>query len=213
MAYLGELEGLPSQVGQAGKFITTNGTNASWTSPKEIISVGDLLDATVASPASGQALIWDGTAWVNGNKQDTLGFTPIQQGGGIGQSTNKVYIGWSDSNLKLKCTVDTTDLGSIWTDFSTATYLATNGYQKLSNGLIIQWGMDGTTGGNVNPTVTFPLAFPNSCFRVLISIAGDVGNGAYVDMGVTNAPTSTNFVYYRGQDVGTLPMSWMAIGY
>lgn len=91
--------------------------------------------------------------------------------------------------------------------------LATNGYVKMANGLIIQWGRDATTGGNVNPTVTFPLAFPNACFRVLISIAGDVGNGYYVDMGVTDSPTATNFVYYRGQDVGTSPMSWLAIGY
>lgn len=41
-----------------------------------------------------------------------LSYIPVQQGGGIGQSTNKIYIGWS-SGGKLKGTVDSTDLGNI----------------------------------------------------------------------------------------------------
>jgi len=39
----------------------------------------------------------------------SLSFTPVQQGGGIGQMTNKIYIGWNGSFLKT--TVDGTDLG------------------------------------------------------------------------------------------------------
>ena len=38
-----------------------------------------------------------------------LGFTPVQQSGGVGQSTNKIYIGWSATGLK--ATVDVTDQG------------------------------------------------------------------------------------------------------
>lgn len=59
-------------------------------------------------------------------KQDSLGYTPIQQGGGINQKNNKVYIGWK-SNNKLGVTVDNTDVGEIITsknfsfDASTAT--------------------------------------------------------------------------------------------
>ncbi len=48
--------------------------------------------------------------------QPQIGFTPLQQGGGTGQKTNKVYIGWSDVGLRL--TVDTTDIGRIWTEQS-----------------------------------------------------------------------------------------------
>ncbi len=48
--------------------------------------------------------------------QPHLGYTPLQQGGGAGQKTNKVYIGWSDVGLKL--TVDTIDIGRIWTEQS-----------------------------------------------------------------------------------------------
>jgi hypothetical protein len=40
------------------------------------------------------------------------GFSPVEQGQGIGQLGNKVFIGWSGSQLK--CTVDTTDLGAFF---------------------------------------------------------------------------------------------------
>lgn len=43
-------------------------------------------------------------------KQASLGFTPVQQGTGIGQFGNAIKLGWSAAN-KLKATVDTTDLG------------------------------------------------------------------------------------------------------
>ncbi|KIQ33804.1 phage tail protein [Pseudomonas viridiflava] len=48
--------------------------------------------------------------------QPHLGYTPLQQGGGAGQRTNKLFIGWSDVGLKL--TVDSTDMGRIWTEQS-----------------------------------------------------------------------------------------------
>jgi hypothetical protein len=43
--------------------------------------------------------------------EDYLGFTPVQQGGGAGQGDNKVYIGWSGSELKAQ--VDASDQGAI----------------------------------------------------------------------------------------------------
>ena len=48
--------------------------------------------------------------------QTQIGYTTLQQGGGAGQKTNKLFIGWSDVGLKL--TVDTTDMGRIWTEQS-----------------------------------------------------------------------------------------------
>ena len=41
-----------------------------------------------------------------------LGYTPVQQGGGAGQGTNKLYMGWSGSALLLQ--VDSTDFSSTW---------------------------------------------------------------------------------------------------
>lgn len=46
-------------------------------------------------------------------KQNNLGFTPVQQGGGTDMATNKIYIGWTGS--KLKAQVDATDMGDIVT--------------------------------------------------------------------------------------------------
>lgn len=44
--------------------------------------------------------------------QASLEFTPVQQGGGTGQGTNKVYIGWATSTLNLQ--VDTTNYANVW---------------------------------------------------------------------------------------------------
>ena len=43
---------------------------------------------------------------------DNIGFTPVQQGGGIGQLTNKIRIGWNGSALALQ--VDATNYASTW---------------------------------------------------------------------------------------------------
>lgn len=45
--------------------------------------------------------------------QRRLGFDPIQQGGGIGQSANKVYLGMSGALNRPTITVDTTNFGGI----------------------------------------------------------------------------------------------------
>lgn len=52
---------------------------------------------------------------VANSKQPNLGFTPVQQGGGTGQGTNKVYIGWATDASGLKAQADSTDLGNIVT--------------------------------------------------------------------------------------------------
>lgn len=51
-----------------------------------------------------------GTLWQAVNQKFNLGFTPVQQGGGEGQGSNKVYIGWAGSTLQAQ--VDSINLGS-----------------------------------------------------------------------------------------------------
>jgi hypothetical protein len=46
--------------------------------------------------------------------------------------------------------------------------LATSGYTKLQNGLIIQWGRANTTA-NANVTLPFPIVFPNAVYSVVAS--------------------------------------------
>lgn len=54
----------------------------------------------------------NGSADVSWSVAEVVGFTPVQQGGGTGQGTNKIYIGWLGSLLGLQ--VDTTNFGSVW---------------------------------------------------------------------------------------------------
>ena len=50
---------------------------------------------------------------ING-KQPSLGFTPVQQGGGAGQGANKIYVGWATSGGKLLLQIDGTDFSYNW---------------------------------------------------------------------------------------------------
>lgn len=62
------------------------------------------------------------------SKQPNLGFTPVQQGGGPNQLTNKVKIGWG-TDSRLRVAVDTTDLGYFWTsgNLNPAAYMPFSG--------------------------------------------------------------------------------------
>jgi hypothetical protein len=44
--------------------------------------------------------------------QTKLGYTPVQQGTGVGQSGNPIKIGWSGTHIK--ATVDSQDMGNLW---------------------------------------------------------------------------------------------------
>lgn len=59
-----------------------------------------------------------------------------------------------------------------------AASIATNGWQRLPSGLILQWGITASGGGIVS--TTFPVAFPTACIKVLEND----------QVGVTAYPTS-----------------------
>lgn len=70
-----------------------------------------LADSTTAASATAVKTAYD----LAKSKQANLGFTPVRQGGGKGQGTNKVYIGWATNASGLKAQADDTDLGNIVT--------------------------------------------------------------------------------------------------
>jgi len=52
-------------------------------------------------------------------------------------------------------------------------YLASNGYQKLPSGLILQWGGAFSSGAAAdNGVITFPIAFPTACLAAVATITG-----------------------------------------
>lgn len=80
------------------------------------------------------------------SKQPDLGFTPVQQGGGANQLTNKVKIGWG-TDSRLRVTVDATDLGYFWTssNLNPSSYMPFSGgaytgmvYTAPINGAMVQ---------------------------------------------------------------------------
>jgi hypothetical protein len=111
-----------------------------------------------------------------GGKQDALGFTPIEQGGGTDQTTTKIHIGWS--GVSLKCQVAGIDLGAIPTanypsGFATVGFVSAT-YMPLAGG---------TFGG----TVAMP------ALRVTAS-------GANITGGITvqNVSSFTHEVFFNG---------------
>lgn len=109
--------------------------NSTWTNWIQFISVAQLGDGirntngiisvpeyegATASSAGTSGLVPPAAAGQHesfltggGEYKPALGFTPVQQGGGTGQGSAKIYIGYSKSGLKAQA--DTLDLGNIVT--------------------------------------------------------------------------------------------------
>ena len=92
--------------------------------------------------------------------------------------------------------------------------LATNGYQQLPGGMIMQWGQTDVLT-NDNTTITFPIPFPNQCF-IVIPTQYDTDSGS-----VNNVQTSayrgagpiTSFNMFARGTERAAGIGWMAIGY
>ena len=150
--------------GQAGTLLTTlwcqnvndeisnvilnNGGTLDATNHSQLSTVIKNTYAPLSSPVfTGTPLVPDTNSSSNGRQivnfesmqayvsAGQLGYTPVHQGGGTGQLSNTIYIGWSGSDLL--CTVDATDMGA----FAFKDYVE-NGYLSL-------------TGGNVTGNLTY----------------------------------------------------------
>lgn len=85
---------------------------------------------------------------------------------------------------------------------------ATNGYQKLPNGLIIQWGVSTvlTQGSN---TINYPISFTTTGFMV---VSGGVG-ASTVASAIHSATLSVSQFYLYSESASVRGGSWVAIGY
>lgn len=160
---------------------------------------------------------------LNSNTSVTPAANKIPKADGSGK-TNTGYLNAStapaantipiaDSNNKLNVN---------WLDF--VQNFGTNGYCKLPNGLILQWGSFNTypSGSYYIGTITFPIAFPNNVFTVVgissTKLGGDFYNAGGQDILVLNIFTNTNFQFRLDSNVATglsglHPINWMAVGY
>lgn len=128
--------------------------------------------------------------------EDGAGGMKIQRGNDGGALTDVLTI---DVNGKITSAYDVAagQLG-----------LTANGYAKLPNGLILQWGTASVTTGTFT-NVTFPIAFPNA---VLSGTTG-TGNGTATAASYSTIGTYTLTTMQIALNTGSGTVKWFVIGY
>ena len=87
---------------------------------------------------------------------------------------------------------------------------ATNGWQKLPNGLIIQWGLTNTSA--TAGTVPYPVTFPNATlFAVISETKSSTDGNIYSFSWIRDATTTSVLGWQSNGNAGLL--SWFAIGH
>jgi hypothetical protein len=89
--------------------------------------------------------------------------------------------------------------------------LASNGYQKIPGGLIIQWGVF-VGSASTDTTVTFPIAFPNGVSSITTSTIG-VGSLFFAGYNTLTVAGFKGCTYSATSTRGATNATWMAIGY
>ena len=93
--------------------------------------------------------------------------------------------------------------------------LAANGYARLANGLILQWGL--ATGSDPDVAVAFPTPFAAACLGVWVQpVAQDTGTlyASHVSDVTANSATLRNRRVTGGAvtGAGNVPVYWLALG-
>ncbi|MBH3014646.1 hypothetical protein I5M88_21095 [Serratia marcescens] len=152
-------------------------------------------------------------------------FMAVQQGGGANQSDNKIYIGWGNDGI-LRCTVDSTDLGQIFTTKSPPTAEETKALPITGgtvNGPINTLGQLTEAGQRVyspnnpqpivqiNPDNIGSLVFARlNPQNTSVSYGGTVAGANLSPAGITGYPAGGNWaaIFAEGQLGGT----WRCLG-
>lgn len=98
-----------------------------------------------------------------------------------------------------------------------ASSITANGYLKLANGLMLQWGTATGGSGESTGTITFPTAFPTECF-VVIPVARIASANTDADgwLQIVGTPTTTGATYMRqysdAGDGATITPFYIALG-
>lgn len=92
--------------------------------------------------------------------------------------------------------------------------LATDGYQKLPSGLILQWGFE-NVGIDTTVTYSFPIPFPNQVFTIYASSNRNTSAGGGVNTAYASIVSSSQFTLTQDYTTtgGSSSIYWFAIGY
>ena len=90
-----------------------------------------------------------------------------------------------------------------------------NGWRQNADGTIEQWGSFATTANAINVAVTFPRAFPNALFSLVVGAplapSGLGGAGSY--QADVNVQSSSGFTYHTVSSSNpAITVNWFAIG-
>ena len=150
-------------------------------------------------------------------KQNSLGFTPIQQGGGTGQAVNKIYVGWAADSSGLMAQVDNTNYGNDWPiniskNAATVTKLATartiNGvsFDGSANISIDAAAVPNTPAGSIVATTVQAALNELASEKVATTAVIAIANGG---TGATSANAAADAIgaFRRGTLLGTVSQS------
>lgn len=87
---------------------------------------------------------------------------------------------------------------------------ASNGYQILPGGVIIQWGTTASLAAGSTTPITFPFTFPGQCTG--LGYMPSFGAGTYVFGYNSLTNSSVNFVASSGNNAAAV-VKWIAVGY
>jgi len=151
------------------------------------------------------------TKWV---ANETIGTSNVMNNieQGILNAHNKVDKNSTEiNNVKDQVTEHNTYINNLKSDFSDNS-INGNGYYKLPNGLIIQWGVHYFTEGVVDNMLYYTKPFPNYCLNITGSVRGTEGNwGARCNLHVADNEKARLVVFdnVAGTQNGVY---WFAIG-
>ena len=152
--------------------------------------------STISLPAAGDfvTLAWDGSVWrVVGGSATMLNAAPL-----AGSTTQQFNVASATSSA------NAVNLGQF------PNSIGSSGYQKLPNGLILQWGYIAATNGTFN----FPIAFPNAALSFFACNSNS--QGTLVDNAYGYIVSNTQFFIATknsGADsISNYPCTWLALG-
>lgn len=148
---------------------------------------------------SPQAKIYNGTMWIDCNDKIPVGTVTLNNGSITAVSTNA----YNQNAYNINVNTTAAKSGNIVTKDQFTQLFSTNGWIKLPNGLIIQWG---STGGSAT---VFPIAFPNAALNAVCSLQTSYNDVFAPNKMYINSLSTTGFTRYSY----TFGINWIAIGY